>query len=45
MFASSPTSSQENLKYLPKRRGTLFQNEHQRSNLLGEKVNILFNSK
>ncbi len=38
MFSSSPTSSQENLKYILKRKETLFQNEHQRINQIGDKV-------
>ena len=40
MFSSSPTSSQESLKvpFPIRRRGTIFQNEHQ--NMLGEKVII-----
>ena len=41
MFSSSPSSSAENLKYVSKRRGTIFQNESQNSNILGGKVNII----
>ena len=36
---SSPPSSQENLKVVSKRRGTVFQNEHHPSIQLGDKVN------
>ena len=39
MFSSSPTSSNENLKSVQKRRGTIFQNEHQNSLFNAEKVN------
>ena len=36
---TSPPSSQENLKVVSKRRGTVFQNEHHPSIQLGDKVN------
>ena len=41
MFSSSPSSSAENLKSISKRRGTIFQNESQNSNISGGKVNII----